>query len=345
MQQERLLFCHHPHLHLPRPWFGSRQVIFSPCTQQRHRRAACRRSRRAVVTGAQLSADDEDSASGDYSGLTPTVPPKTLLRIHAKPPVCTYVLIGLNVSVLLFQNLSQRILRVIPNLSMPFDLQVVGAKVSTKIVAGQVWRLVTAAFLHVSWRHLFFNSYALYALGSAAEILYGRAAFLSIYLSGAIGGNLASLLASTTSSRPSVGSSGAVFSLIAAMCVHLERNRGPIGPAARENLRLVAVATALNLAGGWLMPSVDGWAHFGGCLFGILMGIRLVPKVILHRSTESGVVTYVEVRRKGKRAALIAGVVAAAVAVLVTVVLGLHAGSWNSVMLLPTMCRHITPQV
>lgn len=256
-----------------------------------------------------------------------------------------FKLIGLNVSVLLFQNISQLMLRFMPNLLTPVNLQLVGAKVSTKILEGQVWRLVTAAFLHVSWRHLLFNSYALYALGSAAEILYGGAAFLSLYMSGAIGGNLASLLASTTSSRPSVGSSGAVFSLIAAMCVHLERNRGPIGPAARENLRLVALATALNLAGGWLMPSVDGWAHFGGCLFGVLMGIRLVPQVILHRSSESGIVTYVEVRRRGRRAALIAVLFAATVAVLVTIGLGFRAGSRHSVMFMQMICRLLAPEM
>lgn len=198
-----------------------------------------------------------------------------------------------------------------------------GAKVSTKIVSGQCWRLVTAAFLHVNLRHLLLNSYALYALGSATEIVYGGAPFLSIYMSGAIGGNLASLLASASSARPSVGSSGAVFSLIASMCVHLERNRRPIGPAARENLKLVALATALNLAGGWLMPSVDGWAHFGGCIAGVLMGMRLVPHVVLHRSSETGTITFVEVRRRGRLAAVLAMLVAAGFAALI--VLGLNA--------------------
>lgn len=254
-------------------------------------------------------------------------------------------IIALNITVLLAQKISWVILRYTACGSFLPNLQNLGAKVSTKIISGQLWRLVTAAFLHVNWRHLMFNSYALYALGSAAEILYGGAAFLSIYISGAIGGNLASLLASTTSSRPSVGSSGAVFALIAAMCVHLERNRRPIGPVARENLRLIALATALNLAGGWLMPSVDGWAHFGGCLFGFLMGIRLVPRVILHRSAESGVVTYVEVRRKQRRSALMAALVAAAVAAIIAMVAGLHVGTWQGVVIMRTASRLLLPEV
>lgn len=246
---------------------------------------------------------------------------------------------------LLAQKISWILLRYTAYGSLLPNLQKLGAKVSTKIVSGQLWRLLTAAFLHVNWRHLMFNSYALYALGSAAEILYGGAAFLSIYISGAIGGNLASLLASITSSRPSVGSSGAVFALITAMCVHLERNRRPIGPVARENLRLIAIATALNLAGGWLMPSVDGWAHFGGCLFGFFMGIRLVPRVILHRSAESGVVTYVEVRRKRRRSAITAVLVAAAVAALIAMGAGLHLGTWQGAVIIQKTCRSLPSDI
>lgn len=182
---------------------------------------------------------------------------------------------------------------------------------------------MTPAVLHVNLRHLFFNSYALFALGSATEILYGSAAFIAIYIAGAIGGNVASVLANVQSSRPSVGSSGAVFALIAAMCVHLDRNRGPIGPVAQEKLRLVVLATLFNLAGGWLMPSVDGWAHFGGVVYGMILAAILAPRVVLHRSEHSGEVTYVEVRRQGTRTAVLAIIMA----VLFSLVLSVGVGS------------------
>lgn len=185
-----------------------------------------------------------------------------------------------------------------------------GAKVSGKLLNGEIWRLVTPAFLHVNLKHLIFNTYALYALGSATEILYGSPAFMAIYLAGAIGGNLASVCGNVKSTRPSVGSSGAVFGLIAAMCVHLHWNRSVIGPVAKENLRLVVTTTIINLMGGWLMPSVDGWAHFGGYLFGMIVACVLVPRVVLHRSIESGKVTYVEVRRARRRESVLATVVA-----------------------------------
>lgn len=204
----------------------------------------------------------------------------------------------------------------------PVSLQSLGAKVSTKIISGELWRLITPAFLHVNVGHLVLNMYALYALGSATEILYGSAAFLSIYFGGAIGGNVASVCAHIWSSRASVGSSGAVFGLIAAMLVHLERNRTAIGPVARENLRMVGTATVINLMGGWVMPSVDGWAHFGGFIFGSVMSMRLAPQVVLHRSADTGRITFVEVRRAATRASAIA--VVAAVVASIGVALGLR---------------------
>lgn len=178
------------------------------------------------------------------------------------------------------------------------SLQTLGAKVSTKILSGELWRLVTAAFLHVNVGHLLLNSYALCALGRATEILFGSPAFMGIYMGGAIGGNMFSVCASIQSARPSVGSSGGVFALIAAMCVHLERNRHAIGPIARGNLRAVVTATIVNLVGGWFMPSVDGWAHFGGCVYGAVMASFLAPKMVLHRA-QDGRVSFVEVRRMG----------------------------------------------
>lgn len=197
------------------------------------------------------------------------------------------------------------------------SMQAWGAKVSTKILSGELWRLVTAAFLHVNVGHLALNCYALYALGSATEIVFGSGAFIALYLGGAVGGNMASVVASPASVRPSIGSSGGVYALLGAMCVHLERNRGAIGRnLARGNLRAVLTAMSVNLVGGWLMPSVDGWAHFGGWVYGAAMAVWLVPTVVIHRG-QDGKVTFVEVRRARAWACWMAFVVAFVVAVAV----------------------------
>lgn len=208
-------------------------------------------------------------------------------------------MIAINVSILLVQRLFEMIAHLWPNVLLP-DILRAWAKMSVAIIGhGQMYRLVTAALLHVNVRHAIFNCYAIYALGSAAEILYGAWGFMAIYLMGAVYGNVLSVLIRPTSLRLSVGSSGAIFGLIAAMCVHLEHNREAIGGMARGNLRMVGTAMILNLLGGWVMPLVDGWAHLGGVLAGLVVGGWLVPRMIVHRGAR-GHVTYVEVRRKGR---------------------------------------------
>src|SRR5262249_30027874 len=58
-----------------------------------------------------------------------------------------------------------------------------------KVLDGQVWRLLTAAFVHSTqfpFMHVFFNMLFLWWFGSDVEQLYGRKEFLAIYLVSAI---------------------------------------------------------------------------------------------------------------------------------------------------------------
>lgn len=70
-------------------WGGKPSTLISHCIRHRRNAAVYRNSRRVVIKGAQLSADDGPSQQG--GALVPTRPPKTLLRIHARRPVWTYV--------------------------------------------------------------------------------------------------------------------------------------------------------------------------------------------------------------------------------------------------------------
>ncbi len=56
---------------------------------------------------------------------------------------------------------------------------------------GEVWRLVTGAFLHGSIWHLFCNMYALWLFGFDMEDIYGPKEFLAFYLVSAIIANIA----------------------------------------------------------------------------------------------------------------------------------------------------------
>ena len=49
------------------------------------------------------------------------------------------------------------------------------------VSAGQLWRLLTAGFLHGSILHLLFNVYILWVLGSQLESILGKTKFILIF--------------------------------------------------------------------------------------------------------------------------------------------------------------------
>lgn len=150
-----------------------------------------------------------------------------------------------------------------------------GAKDGTAIVHGhQWWRLLTPVFLHAGITHLAVNSFSLYFIGSLYERCAGRLRFLAVYLLAGIGGSVASV---AFSRDLAVGASGAIFGLLGAAGVYFFRNRALYGGISRALLRQVVFFSALNL----LLPSfesnIDGWAHAGGLLTGIVAALAVGP--------------------------------------------------------------------
>lgn len=141
-----------------------------------------------------------------------------------------------------------------------------GAKINAFIFAGQFWRFLTPVFLHGSLLHIGFNMYALYSIGPLLERRYGTRSFLLLYFFGGIFGNIFSFLFSV---NVSLGSSTAIFGLIAAQAVYIYKNRALLGSAANLMLRNVLMMIAINLVLG-LSPGIDNWGHLGGLVGGFL---------------------------------------------------------------------------
>ena len=60
-----------------------------------------------------------------------------------------------------------------------------GALIPERVAAqGEVYRLLTAMFLHGSLGHIFFNAYAIYFVGRTVEPIFGRVRYLLIFLLG-----------------------------------------------------------------------------------------------------------------------------------------------------------------
>jgi rhomboid protease GluP len=154
-----------------------------------------------------------------------------------------------------------------------------GALVTPLVLAGQWWRLVSAAFLHIGWAHLLFNGWALYIYGPLVERLYGPARFLAIYLLAAIAGDALSL---PFVGGISAGASGAIFGLFGATISLVARHRGSLPstirePLLRNALAVVAVNAVLSVA----VAGITLYAHAGGFLAGLLLGAVLRPRQIV----------------------------------------------------------------
>ena len=123
------------------------------------------------------------------------------------------------------------------------------------VADGEVYRLLTSAFLHGGLLHLLLNVYAIYLFGPHIEAALGRVRFIVLYLVSALGGSALSY-AFAAPNQPSLGASGAVFGLLGAFLV--------ISRKLRRDTRAVLVLLAINFAYGFLVPRVDWRAHLGG---------------------------------------------------------------------------------
>src|SRR4029434_10073849 len=87
------------------------------------------------------------------------------------------------------------------------------------------WTLLTAIFLHGGLLHIFFNVMWIRNLGPAVEDAYGPArAFVIFMIAGAIG----FLVSNLVTNHPSVGASGSIFGLLAALIVYTRRHHHPM---------------------------------------------------------------------------------------------------------------------
>lgn len=90
--------------------------------------------------------------------------------------------------------------------------------------SGQVWRLLTYAFLHSpdSWMHILFNMIFLWWFGSDLEAMYGPREFLTFYLGAALFGGVAYEAWALAADKPSfcLGASGAVTGLLVLCALH-----------------------------------------------------------------------------------------------------------------------------
>jgi membrane associated rhomboid family serine protease len=139
------------------------------------------------------------------------------------------------------------------------------------------WQLVSYAFLHGGFAHLFFNMLGLWMFGSELERLWGPKRYLQFYFASVLTAALTQLLvaALTGAIYPTVGASGGLFGLLLAFGMMFpNRTIVPLFPPIPMKAKVfVAIFGGLELLFGvtGTMEGVAHFAHLGGMLGGFLM--------------------------------------------------------------------------
>lgn len=139
------------------------------------------------------------------------------------------------------------------------------------------WQVVSYAFLHGSFGHIFFNMLGLWMFGSDLERLWGPKRYLQLYFASVLTAALTQLLfaALTGSIYPTVGASGGLFGLLLAFgMVFPNRIIVPLIPPIPMKAKVfVAVFGGLELLFGvtGTMQGVAHFAHLGGMLGAFLL--------------------------------------------------------------------------
>lgn len=183
-----------------------------------------------------------------------------------KKPTVTAVIIALNIFMFI-------LMYILGNGSEDgLTLIYFGANVKELIQAGEYYRLITSAFLHIGLLHLLCNMYCLYIVGSQIESFYGKFKYICIYLFSAICG---SLLSMAMPSSISAGASGAIFGLFGSLLYFGYHYRVYLGTVIKSQLIPLIL---LNLGLGFVVPRIDNAAHIGGLIGGALISAALGVK-------------------------------------------------------------------
>jgi len=138
------------------------------------------------------------------------------------------------------------------------------------------WQVVTYAFLHGSFGHLFFNMLGLWMFGSELERVWGEKRFLQFYFASVLAAALTQLVVTGLMGAvyPTIGASGGLFGLLLAFAMMFPNRIILLFFVIPMKARyLVALYGLLELYQGFYVMNsgVAHFAHLGGMLGGLLM--------------------------------------------------------------------------
>lgn len=221
-----------------------------------------------VTGGRFVRAAELDAFRGLYE-------PKTLYFSRAftlgRIPILTLALSLLNLAVFLLEGRDG-----------PVDaasMVALGAKAGPLLHdLGQLWRLVTANFVHRDWTHLGFNMFVLFHFGAALENAYRPLDWIWILAAAALGTTVGSY---AMTDAVSAGASGVAYGFLGGAMVFGLKYRRILPDRYRAVLGGAVVPTVLIfLYLGFTSTGVDNWGHVGGLLAGGMAAVPLRPRLL-----------------------------------------------------------------
>ncbi|MBI1324304.1 rhomboid family intramembrane serine protease [bacterium] len=155
--------------------------------------------------------------------------------------------------------------------------QIFGSWNSAQILSGQIWRAVTATFIHFNLIHIVLNVFGLIQLGRLIEEWYGPRLLFGVLIFVGFAGNMIAALARPVVGTPNIytlttssgGGSTIVFGLIGLVAVVGKRSRSRMG---RYLYNQMIMLLAVNFFIGLTIPQMDNYAHAGGAIAGAILG-------------------------------------------------------------------------
>ncbi|XP_070685880.1 presenilin-associated rhomboid-like protein, mitochondrial [Pempheris klunzingeri] len=147
--------------------------------------------------------------------------------------------------------------------------------------------MLLSTFSHFSFFHMAANMYVLWSFSSSAVSMLGREQFVAVYLSAGVVSTFVSYVCKVATGRlgPSLGASGAIMAVLAAVCTKMPEAKLAIiflpmyTFTAANALKAIMAVDSAGVLLGWRF--FDHAAHLGGSMFGmwyILFGHELIWK-------------------------------------------------------------------
>lgn len=208
-------------------------------------------------------------------------------------PIVTWVIVGLCVLVFLLQLLldqfpSPRLEGVTQGQVFLYNFSAIPARVMNYSTPSLSWinvpgwiTLFTSMFLHGDIWHILFNMWTLIVFGDNIEHALGRVGYGIFYIAGGVVATMVHIVFSLNGSSlmtPTLGASGAIAAVMGVYMILYPRSQVFVlalwFPIALPAVVFMGIWFALQILGVLNAGSgIAWWAHIGGFLFGVLVGL------------------------------------------------------------------------